>query len=207
MTAGARPGKGPGPSTGPGADPEAPERGPGWIGARGGARLAAVGLVVAGLLWPAFRLTLAAEPLFGVAMPALGVGVAVACGSERVHALRFVFPAVVAVLAFIALPVGHTSHLRFTDQGSANLPTRERATAVLLSRVEVDPATERPFAPAREGGAHRVLLPAEGEAPALLFEPSAMGPPWRSRPSRRRAPRPRRWRCARSCGCATRWGA
>lgn len=188
VTEGATPGKGPGPAMGPGAAQGMPAREPAsdparggaaWAGgARGAARLALTGLVVAGLLWTAFRLALSGEPLFAAALLALAVGVAVVYGLDRFYALRFVFPATVAVLAFIALPVGYTSYLGFTNYSSTNLLTEERARAVLLSRATVDPATERPFGlVAEEGGAFRVFLPAQGEAPALLSEPFEMGGP------------------------------
>ena len=187
-------GKGPGPNAGPGAAQGLPAREPATepatepagrvarrgVEALGGVRIAVVGLVVALLLWLAFRLTAGGEPLFGVAMLALAVGTAVIYGTDRFYAARFVFPAVVAVLAFIALPVLYTSYLGFTNYGSANLLTQERATRVLLSRVSVDEGTKRPFELVAEGegggGQYRLVFPAAADAPALITEPFALAP-------------------------------
>ena len=181
-------GKGPGANAGPGAAQGLPTREPAGVvgtvgetarrgfGALGGLRLAAVGLVVAGLLWLAFRLTIEGEALFGVALLALAVGTAIIYGTDRFYAARFVFPAVVAVIAFIALPVAYTSYLGFTNYGSANLLTQARATDVLLGRVSVDESTKRPFQLAREGEQYRLVFPAAGDAPALITEPFDLAP-------------------------------
>ena len=175
-------GKGPGPNAGPGAAQGLPtgagattrDAGPADApsgGAAGGVRLALTGLAVGALLYLAFGLAVAGEPVFGAAMLALAVGVAVIYGTDRFYAARFVFPAVVAVLAFIALPVAYTSYLGFTNYGSANLLTQERATDVLLSRRSVGEGTKRPFQLVAEGEGYRLLFPASGDAPALLSEP------------------------------------
>ena len=150
-------------------------------------RLALTGLSVVALLYVAFGLYAAGEPLFAVAMLALAIGIAIIYGTTRFYAARFVFPATVAVLAFIALPVAYTSYLGFTNYGSANLLTKERATRVLLSRVSVGEGSKRPFTLIAEGTAgdgdgagegdgatgasYRLLFPSNGEAPALLSEP------------------------------------
>ena len=178
------PGLGPGPNAGPGAAQGMPARDPanaarGPVGRAvetltgGGVRLAVVGLSVAVLLYVAFGLYVAGEPLFAVTMLALAVGIAIIYGTNRFYAARFVFPATMAVLAFIALPVAYTSYLGFTNYGSANLLTQERATRVLLSRVSVGEGSKRPFQLIAQDGGYRLLFPASGEGPALLTEPFA----------------------------------
>ena len=179
-------GKGPGPNAGPGAaqglpTAEAAAAAPGagvrtarGFGASGGVRLALTGLAVAALLYLAFGLYAGGEPLFGVGLLGLAVATAIIYGTERFYAARFVFPAVVAVLAFITLPVLYTSYLGFTNYGSANLLTQERATDVLLARVSVDEGTKRSFQLVADEDGYRLFFPEAGEAPALGTEPFAL---------------------------------
>lgn len=133
-------------------------------------RLAAVAVVTLGLLFGAFYLYLLAQPLFGAILLALAVGIAIVFGANRFYGARFIFPGVAAVLIFIAFPVLYTIYLGFTNYSSFNLLTYERTIAVLTARGTVDPATEQPFAVARDGDGYRIWLP---EA-ALLSDPVAL---------------------------------
>ena len=179
-------GKGPGPNAGPGAAQGLPTSEPDRVsegfrsqvasgfGALGGVRLALTGLAVAVLLYLTFGLYVGGEPLFGVGLLGLAVATAIIYGTDRFYAARFVFPAIVAVLAFITLPVLYTSYLGFTNYGSANLLTQERATNVLLSRVSVDEGTKRPFNLIADDGGYRLFFPAAGDAPALISQPFSL---------------------------------
>lgn len=130
-------------------------------------RLLFVGVVTAALLYGAFYLYALAQPLFGAVLVALACGFAVIFGARRYYGARFIFPGVAAVLIFIALPIGYTIYLGFTNFSSFNLLSHERATAILLSRGAADPASEQPFAVAQEGDLYRIWLPEAG----LLSDP------------------------------------
>ncbi|QPH52764.1 maltose ABC transporter permease MalF [Pontivivens ytuae] len=130
-------------------------------------RLLVVGAVTLVLLAAAFYLYLLAQPLFGAILLALAMGFAVIFGAQRFYGPRFIFPGVAAVLIFIAFPVLYTVYIGFTNYSSFNLLSYERTVEVLTSRGSIDPATEQPFAVARDGDAYRVWLPEAG----LLSEP------------------------------------
>jgi len=134
-------------------------------------RLIGTALVCLLLLAGSLRLYLLAQPLYGVLLLALAVGVAIVFGHHRFTAARFVFPAVAAVLLFIAFPVGYTVWLGFTNYGSFNLLTRERATEVLLATRDVEQGSTRDFSLIAEGDRYRVFLPGDGTDPAVLSEP------------------------------------
>jgi len=133
-------------------------------------RLVAVAVISLGLLFGAFYLYLLAQPLFGAILLALAVGIAIVFGANRFYGARFIFPGVAAVLIFIAFPVIYTIYLGFTNFSSFNLLTYERTIAVLTARGTVDPATEQPFAVARDGDSYRIWLPEAG----LLSDPVAL---------------------------------
>jgi maltose/maltodextrin transport system permease protein len=130
-------------------------------------RLAFVGLTTLVLLYAAFYLYAQSQPLFGAVLLALACGFAVIYGANRFYGARFIFPGIAAVLTFIALPIGYTIYLGFTNYSSFNLLSFDRATEVLLSRGGADPSTEQPFAVAAEGDQFRIWLPDSG----LLSDP------------------------------------
>ncbi len=146
--------------------PETPATGRHWR------RLAVVGLTSLAMLYGAFHLYLVAQPLFGAILLALAVGFAIVFGANRFYGARFIFPGVAAVLIFIAFPVGYTIWLGFTNYSSFNLLSYERSVEVLTSRGTVDPATEQPFAVARDGDGYVIWLPQSG----LLSDPLTLGP-------------------------------
>src|SRR5690606_8496607 len=132
-------------------------------------RYAVLGMLALGLLYVAWGLYLAGEPLFAVVVMALLIGIVVVFGQRRFYTARFVFPAIAAVLIFIALPVLYTSYVGFTNFGARNLLTFDRVTAYHLNQKTIDKSTERPFALIAADGGHRLFLP-EGEG-GLLSEP------------------------------------
>lgn len=125
-------------------------------------RLAFVGLITLSLLYAAFYLYAQSQPLFGAVLLAIACGFGVIYGANRFYGARFIFPGIAAVLTFIALPIGYTVYLGFTNYSSFNLLSFERATEVLLSRAAADPATEQPFSVAPEGDLFRIWLPESG---------------------------------------------
>ena len=134
-------------------------------------RLILVALTCLVLLFGAFILYMAAQPLFGVILLALAIGIAIVFGANRFYGARFIFPGVAAVLIFIAFPVLYTIYLGFTNYSSFNLLSYERTVAVLTSRGTADPATEQPFNVARDGDSYRIWLPQAG----LLSDPVQLG--------------------------------
>src|SRR5690606_6974043 len=94
------------------------------------------------------------------------LGIAVVFGQRRFYTARFVFPAVAAVLIFIALPVLYTSYVGFTNFGARNLLTFDRVTAYHLNQRAVDKSTDRPFSLVAAVGGYRLFLP-EGEGGLL----------------------------------------
>jgi maltose/maltodextrin transport system permease protein len=130
-------------------------------------RLAFVTLVALALLYGAYHLYALGQPLFGAVLLALACGFALIYGPARYYGARFIFPGVAAVLTFIALPIGFTIYLGFTNYSSFNLLDFDRSTEVLLSRGAADPETEQPFAVAPEGDLFRIWLPEAG----LLSDP------------------------------------
>ena len=115
-------------------------------------RYAVVTLLSLGLLYVVWGLYVAGEPMFAAVVMAILVGLVVIFGSNRFYTARFVFPAVTAVLVFIAVPVIYTSYVGFTNYGARNLLTYDRVTNLFLSQRAVDQDTERPFALAATDG-------------------------------------------------------
>ncbi len=155
--------------------PTDPPRAPVRPAATGGAlpRLALVVLVTLGLLYGALFLYLQGEPLFGAVLLGLACGFALVFGAARYYGARFIFPGIAAVLTFIALPIGYTIYIGFTNYSSFNLLSFDRATEVLLSRGVPDPETETPFRVAPEGEEFRIWLPEMG----LLSDPVPLTTP------------------------------
>jgi maltose/maltodextrin transport system permease protein len=145
------------------AETPAPARSFKWLG------VALVLLASAVGLYAVWMLYLLGQPLLAVLVLALVVAFAVIFTQHRFYAGRFIFPGIAAILLFVVFPVVYTIYLGFTNYGFLNLLSYDRAREVLLSRTVVDPASERPFGLANEGGQYRVFLP-EGEA-GLLTEP------------------------------------
>lgn len=131
-------------------------------------RYAVVALLALGLMYVVWGLYLAGEPLFAVVVMAVLVGIVVVFGSRRFYTARFTFPAIAAVLVFIAVPVIYTSYIGFTNYGARNLLTFDRVTELFLNQRTVDPTTERPFALVAADGGYQLFLP-EGDG-GLLSE-------------------------------------
>jgi maltose/maltodextrin transport system permease protein len=135
-------------------------------------RYAIVGVLALALMYIVWGLYLAGEPLFAVVVMALLVGIVVVFGANRFYTTRFIFPAIAAILIFIALPVAYTSYVGFTNFGARNLLTFDRVTAYHLNQQTVDKATERPFALIAADGGYQLFLP-EGDA-GLISPPFAL---------------------------------
>jgi maltose/maltodextrin transport system permease protein len=135
-------------------------------------RYAIVGALALALMYVIWGLYLAGEPLFAVVVMALLVGIVVIFGANRFYTARFVFPAITAVLIFIALPVLYTSYVGFTNFGARNLLTFDRVVAYHLGQRTIDKDTERPFSLVPAEGGYQLFLP-EGDA-GLISPPFAL---------------------------------
>ncbi|HHG89410.1 MAG TPA: hypothetical protein ENJ90_02870, partial [Devosia sp.] len=143
-----------------------------WAGWKRGLAYFVLGLVALALLYVVWVLYLSGEPLFAVVVLALCVGIVTIFGSARFYTARFIFPAIAAVLVFIALPVLYTSYVGFTNYGARNLLTFERVTNQFLGKISVDKSTERPFILVRNGALYQLFFP-QGEG-GLLSEAVAL---------------------------------
>lgn len=139
-----------------------------WLG------LAVVAAATALGLYGVWTLYLVGQPLLAALIFAGLAGFALIFGNRRYYSARFIYPGIVAVLLFVAFPVIYTVYLGFTNYSSTNLLTLERAQEVLLSRTQIDPATERPFQLVEANGQYQVFLPDEAGG-GLLSEPFALG--------------------------------
>jgi len=133
-------------------------------------RLIATALACTVLLFASLRLHLLGQPLYAVLLLVLAAGVAIVFGHSRFLAGQFVFPAVAAVLLFIAFPVAYTIWLGFTNYGSFNLLSKQRATEVLLATRDIDETSTRAFSLVPDGDGYRVHFSDTGAEPALLSE-------------------------------------
>jgi len=121
----------------------------------------ALAVIALAMLYTTWALYLSGEPLFAVVVLAVGIGIVTVFGYRRYYTARFVFPAVTAVLVFIALPVLYTSYVGFTNFGSRNLLTFDRVTNQFLSQVEIDKSTERPFSLVKVAGGYQLFFPTD----------------------------------------------
>jgi maltose/maltodextrin transport system permease protein len=135
-----------------------------WIGVAVVAALTIAGLYAVWILY------ILGQPLLATVVFAVAVAFAVVFGWRRFYATRFIFPGIVAIAVFVAVPVLYTIYLGFTNYSSFNLLTLQRVQEVHLSRTVVDPESERPFALVAEGDQFRIFLP-EGDG-GFLTDPA-----------------------------------
>ena len=111
-----------------------------------------------------------------VVLAALAVSVMIYL-SQRLYAWRYVVPGMLAVVLFIVAPLVYSFSISFTNYSSTNLLSFDRATAVLLARVNAtDVALD--FKLHAAGGRYRFEFTAEDEA-RFVSEPVALGAPLR----------------------------
>ena len=140
-------------------------RAPGWkwLGAL------AVALLTLVMLYGVWSLYIQGEAFLASLIFAAAVGFALIFGSRRFYATRFIYPGIVAIAIFVAFPVVYTVYLGFTNYGSFNLLTFERAQGVLLRERIIDKDSERPFSLVRDAAGYRIFLP-QGDG-GLLSDP------------------------------------
>ena len=135
-------------------------------------KYALLGAAALMLLWLVLRLHAAGEPLWAVLALTGGVATLYVFGSARTLAARYLYPGVVGMLLFVALPLLYTVQIGFTNYSATNLLTEERARAYLLDQVTLDEERVLAFTLHADGGRWRMrLAPAEGGAGAEFISP------------------------------------
>ena len=149
-----------------------------WIGR------AIVALATLALLWMAFSLFTAGQPLVAIGGMIFG-GTAIAIyGTAKSLAWRYLFPGVAGMLLFVAFPLLYTVQIGFTNYSSANLLEFVRAREFLLSQsiadeaqaydvtVHADGASRRLQLTSRATGERFVTAPIGGETAPLALQPA-----------------------------------
>lgn len=135
----------------------------------GKALVAAITLL---LLYMAWVVYLVGQPLFGLLLTLVALGVLLIFGLRRFYFARFIFPGIATMTLFVIFPILYTIYLGFTNYGSFNLLSFERAQEVILSETIVDKENALPFQISPEGDRYRIYL-GEG-AEGYLSEPVAL---------------------------------
>jgi maltose/maltodextrin transport system permease protein len=122
--------------------------------------LSRIGTAVAAViaLFAVYRLYVTGNPLLAAAL-AGGFGLALFVYTARAgYTFRYLFPGLAGIAMFIVLPLVYTVWLGFTNYGSKNLLTFERATEVLLGEVTQGDAMRYQFTLHGDGDGFRVVL-------------------------------------------------
>lgn len=112
----------------------------------------------------------------GVMLAALAISVVVYL-TPRLYAWRYVLPSAIAVVTFVAVPIGYSFGISFTNYSSSHLLSFERATQVVVARTNAsDVAFD--FVLHAAGGRHRFAFTGEDGA-RFVSGPVALGGPVR----------------------------
>ncbi|WP_246312267.1 maltose ABC transporter permease MalF [Pseudaquabacterium terrae] len=117
-----------------------------------------VGLLTLVLLWLAFSMLAAGQPMWAVGVLALGGSALYVYASARTLAGRYLFPGVAGMLLFVAFPLLYTMQIGFTNYSSTHLLTEARSRAYLLEQGRFDEAKTYDYTLHSEGEAFRLLL-------------------------------------------------
>jgi maltose/maltodextrin transport system permease protein len=125
------------------------------------------------LLWFAFSLFTAGQPLVAVGVLALGGAALYVYGTAQTVAWKYLFPGVAGMLVFVAFPLLYTVQIGFTNYSSNNLLEESRARAYLLDQSVVDETRAWPYTlHAEADGRFRIrLTPPEDSTGAPLLSP------------------------------------
>jgi maltose/maltodextrin transport system permease protein len=136
--------------------------------------IAIVVLAMLALLWVAFSLFAAGQPLTAVGVMVFGAAAIVVYGTATSLAWRYLFPGVAGMLLFVAFPLVYTMQIGFTNYSSANLLEFERAREYLLSQTTVDEAHAYDVAIAADKNFHYLVL--TSRATGERFRTNAINP-------------------------------
>src|SRR6056300_1879230 len=110
------------------------------------------------LLYVAWVVYMVGQPMFGVIVMLVALGFFFVFGFRRFYFARFIYPGIATMALFVIFPIFYTIYLGFTNYGSFNLLTFERAKEVILSRTIVDKDNALPFVLGQDGDNYRVYL-------------------------------------------------
>ena len=135
------------------------------------AHIATAVLAIA-LLWFAFALFTAAQPLTALGVLTLGGSALWVYSSARSVAWKYLLPGVAGMLLFVAFPLLYTVQIGFTNYSSSNLLDFERARAYLTDQSVVSEDQAYPFTLHAEGQQLRLkLMPPQGQPGEALVSP------------------------------------
>jgi maltose/maltodextrin transport system permease protein len=143
---------------------EMPQGRPGRLVAK-----ALVAVITLALIFVAYTVYAIGQPIFGVVVLLVALGFFYVFGFARAYTARFIYPGIATMALFVVFPIFYTIYLGFTNYGSFNLLTFERAQEVILSGRSVDETTARPFALVQDGAAYRIYL--SDESGGFLSDP------------------------------------
>ncbi len=110
------------------------------------------------LLYVAWIVYMVGQPMFGVIVLLVAIGFFCVYGFRRFYFARFIYPGIATMALFVIFPILFTIYLGFTNYGSFNLLTFDRAKEVILSRTIVDKDNAMPFVLGQDGDNYRVYL-------------------------------------------------
>jgi maltose/maltodextrin transport system permease protein len=142
---------------------------PSWLGR------AVLVLAALALLWMAFSLFTAGQPLVALGVLAFGGAALWVYGTAKSLAWRYLFPGVAGMLLFVAFPLLYTVQIGFTNYSSSNLLEFERARDYLLAQTTVDEAHAYDTTVHAEGNALRLQLTSRETGQRYVTPPLAAG--------------------------------
>jgi maltose/maltodextrin transport system permease protein len=123
------------------------------------------------LLYLIFNIYAAGQPLWALGVLALSAVGFMIYLSESTVAQRYLFPGLLAIALFIALPLIYTMQIGFTNYSSNHLLSYSNATKYLLEQTTPDDATVHAYALHREGSLQRIVLTKSDSGVRLVSPP------------------------------------
>lgn len=117
-----------------------------------------VASVTLAMLFIAYAVYAIGQPMFGVLVLVVALGFLFVFGTRRAYAARFIFPGIATMLLFVVFPIFYTIYLGFTNYGSFNLLTFQRAQEVVLSARTIDKSSAMPFLLTEDSAGFRIYL-------------------------------------------------
>ena len=110
------------------------------------------------LMYISWVVYMVGQPMFGVIVLLVALGFLFVFGLRRFYFARFIYPGIATMALFVIFPIVYTIYLGFTNYGSFNLLTFERAKEVITSSTIVDKENALPFQLSQDGDGYRVYL-------------------------------------------------
>jgi maltose/maltodextrin transport system permease protein len=97
--------------------------------------------------------------------------------ARRAYTYRYLYPGIAGIALFIVLPLVYTVWIGFTNYGSKNLLTFERATEVFLGELYQGNSARYPFTLHRDGDGFRIVLQTTSDDPIASAATGSAAPP------------------------------